>query len=280
MNKRTRAIIYLVMASILWSTGGVLIKYIPWSPITIAGMRSGIAAIVMMAFIRKPIKLKKFKVVGGMFYCAMMILFVTATKMTTAANAILLQYSAPIWVAILSGVLLKEKIQRREWVTIAVVMGGMILFFIGDLQTGAMLGNGLAVLSGIAFAGAIVSLKMVQDSSPAEIPMLGNVMTFLICVPFLSGITLDVKSVLAILALGIFQIGIAYILFTEGSRYVSAIEAVSIAVIEPFLNPIWVFFFNGEVPGGMAIIGGIVVVIAIVWNNIQKSKIGIESKNT
>jgi drug/metabolite transporter (DMT)-like permease len=263
------------MASFLWSTGGVLIKYIPWSPITIAGMRSGIAAIVMMVYIRKPIKLKKFKVVGGIFYCAMMILFVTATKMTTAANAILLQYSAPIWVAILSGVLLKEKIQRREWVTIAVVMGGMVLFFMGDLQTGAMLGNGLAVLSGVAFAGAIVSLKMVQDSSPAEIPLLGNVMTFLVCLPFLSGITLDSKSILAILALGIFQIGIAYILFTEGSRYVSAIEAVLIAVIEPLLNPVWVFLFNGEMPGGMAIIGGGVVVIAIVWNNIQKSKIGL-----
>ncbi len=204
-----------------------------------------------------------------------MILFVTATKMTTAANAILLQYSAPIWVAILSGVLLKEKIQRREWVTIAVVMGGMVLFFMGDLQTGAMLGNGLAVLSGVAFAGAIVSLKMVQDSSPAEIQILGNVMTFLVCLPFLSGITLDSKSILAILALGIFQIGIAYILFTEGSRYVSAIEAVLIAVIEPLLNPVWVFLFNGEMPGGMAIIGGGVVVIAIVWNNIQKSKIGL-----
>jgi drug/metabolite transporter (DMT)-like permease len=280
MKNRTRAIIFLIMASMLWSTGGVLIKYIPWSPITIAGMRSGIAAVVMMAYIRKPIKLQKFKVVGSIFYCAMMILFVTATKMTTAANAILLQYSAPIWVAILSGIILKEKIQRREWITIMVVMGGMILFFMGDLQTGAMLGNGLAVLSGIAFAGAIVSLKLVKDSSPAEIPLLGNVLTFLVCLPFLSGITLDVKSVLAILALGIFQIGIAYILFTEGSRYVSAIEAVLIAVIEPLLNPIWVFFFNGEVPGGMAIIGGSVVVIAIVWNNIQKSKIGIESKNT
>ena len=276
MSQRSRAILYLVLASLLWSTGGVLIKYIPWNPIAIAGMRSGIATVVMMLYLRQPIRLKKFKIVGGLFYSAMMFLFVASTKMTTAANAILLQYTAPIWVAILSGALLKERIRKAEWLTIAVVMGGMTLFFIGDLQGGAMLGNGLAVLSGIAFSGAVVSLKFAKDSSPAEIPLLGNLITFLICIPFLFGLEWSLGTVLAILALGMFQIGLAYILFSEGSRYVTAVEAILIAVIEPLLNPVWVFFFNREMPSGSALIGGGIVVTAIVWNNIRKSKIEAE----
>lgn len=278
MNQRTKATIYLVLASLLWSTGGVLIKYIPWNPMAISGMRSGIAAVFMMAVLRQPVRVQPMKLVGGVSYAAMMILFVSATKITTAANAILLQYTAPIWVAILSGVLLKERIQKAEWMTIVVVMGGMTLFFLGDLHGGAMFGNGLAILSGVAFAGAVVSLKMVKDSSPAEIPLIGNVITFLVCIPFLSGLEINLGIVLAILALGIFQIGLAYILFAEGSRHVSAVEAILIAVIEPLLNPVWVFLFNGETPGGLAIAGGGVVVLAIVWNNIRKSRIGSDER--
>lgn len=272
MKQRTKAIIYLVSASLLWSTGGVLIKYIPWNPLAIAGMRSGIAAVFMMVVMRQPVRLKPMKVVGGFSYAAMMMLFVAATKITTAANAILLQYTAPIWVAILSGVFLKEQIEKKEWLTIAVVMGGMTLFFLRDLHGGAMVGNGLAIISGVAFAGAVVSLKMVKDSSPAEIPLIGNVITFLVCIPFLGGISIGLGPVLAILALGIFQIGLAYILFAEGSRHVSAVEAILIAVIEPLLNPIWVFLFNGEAPSTSALVGGCIVVVAIVWNNIRKSR--------
>lgn len=273
MNQRTKAITYLVLAALLWSTGGVLIKYIPWNPIAISGMRSGIAAVFMMAVLRQPIRVKPMKVVGGISYAAMMILFVSATKITTAANAILLQYTAPIWVAILSGAILKERIEKKEWLTIAVVMGGMTLFFLGDLHGGAMMGNGLAILSGVAFAGAVVSLKLVKDSPPAEIPLIGNLITFLVCIPFLKGLEINLGIIIAILALGVFQIGLAYILFAAGSRYVSAIEAILIAVIEPLLNPIWVFFFNGETPSGMALVGGCIVVVAIVWNNIRKSGI-------
>jgi drug/metabolite transporter (DMT)-like permease len=202
----------------------------------------------------------------------MMIFFVAATKITTAANAILLQYTAPIWVAILSGVILKERIQKAEWLTVGIVMGGMVLFFLGDLQPGAMLGNGLAVLAGISFAGAIVSLKTVEDSPPAEIPLLGNIITFVVCIPFMFGLEWNFQIVLAALGLGVFQIGLAYILFAEGSKYVSAIEAILIAGIEPVLNPIWVFLFNGERPAGMAVVGGVIVVSAVIWNNIRKSR--------
>jgi drug/metabolite transporter (DMT)-like permease len=271
-KNRTRAIIFLVIAGVLWSTGGVLIKYIDWNPFAIAGMRSGISAIVMMMYLRQKIVFKPYKIVGGFFYCAMMVLFVVATKMTTAANAILLQYTAPIWVAIFAGWILKEKISKIDWIAIFGVFGGMALFFMDKLGAGQMLGNTLAILAGVTLAGATITLKLATDAPAVEVPLIGNVMTFLVCLPFVFSVTFTTQNIIAILALGIFQLGISYILFTSGIKYLSAIEAILIAVIEPLLNPVWVFIFTGEMPGAMAILGGAIVVGAVTMRQIKTAK--------
>jgi len=251
-------VIFLVLASILWSTGGILIKLVDWNPVAIAGTRSGISALVMMLYMRKTkVTLTKQKTIGASCYASTVILFVIANKMTTAANTILLQYTAPVWVALMAGWILKEKTKVRDWVTIACVMSGMVLFFLGDLETGQMLGNGIAVLSGVALAATVVALRLQKDSSPVEMTYVGNIITFIVSIPFILKSVPDMNSIIGIVLLGIFQLGISYILFAEAIKHVNALEAILIPVIEPLLNPVWVFMFAGEAPGTLAIIGGI-----------------------
>ncbi len=277
---RKKAIFYLVITSILWSTGGLFIKLIDWNPLAIAGSRSGIAAIVMLIYLRKPLpRLSKIKLCGAFSYTALVILFVTATKLTTSANAILLQFTAPIWVALFCKYFLNQPIKKYDWISILVVMFGMTLFFIGDLRSGNMTGNFVAILSGIAMASFIIFLKLEDDGSPVEMTLIGNILTFMISIPFIFSLTPNLNSIIGILILGVFQLGISYILYTKAVKYVSAIEAALIPIIEPLLNPIWVFWITKESPGLYGLLGGLVVVTAIVIRELyQRSKKGLMSQ--
>ncbi len=261
---RKKAILYLIITAVLWSSGGLFIKLIDWNPLAVAGARSGIAAIVMLLYLRKPvIRLGKMKLLGAFSYAALSILFVTANKLTTSANAILLQFTAPIWVALFSGWILKEKTQKSDWITIIAVLFGMIFFFIGDLKSVHLIGDFVAVLSGVAMASMVFLLKLQDEGSPVEMTMLGNIFTFLIGLPFLLFIVPSWENILVILILGIFQLGISYILYSISVQHVSSIEAILIPIIEPLLNPIWVLLFIGESPGIHAIFGGIIVITVI-----------------
>lgn len=269
MNRK-KAMIYLVIASVLWSIGGLFIKLVDWNPMAIAGARSGIAAVVMLIYLKKPVKgLGKIKLYGACSYASLLILFVTANKLTTSANAILLQFTAPIWVALFSGWFLKERPQKSDWAAIAVVMFGMTLFFIGDLKSGNMIGNFIAVLSGVAMAGVVICLKLQDKGSPVEITLIGNLITFIIGLPFFFLSVPSLNSILGLLVLGVFQLGISYIFYTISIKYVSAVEAILIPIIEPLLNPVWVFIFTGESPGSYALLGGIVVIAAIIIREIR-----------
>jgi len=271
---RKRAIVYLVIAAVLWSIGGLFIKLVDWNPMAIAGTRSGIAAIVILVYLRKPIKrLGRYKLLGAFSYAALLILFVTANKLTTSANAILLQFTAPIWVALFSGWFLKEKARISDWATVFAVMMGMILFFIGDLGTGNSIGNFVAVFSGIAMAAMVIFMKMQDEGSPVETALVGNVLTLVVSLPFLFFSSFPSwSSILALLVLGIFQLGISYIFYTIAIKHVSALEAILIPIIEPLLNPIWVLWFTGESPSGYAFLGGVIIIIAIVARNLYQQK--------
>lgn len=273
---KNKAIIYLVITSILWSTGGLFIKLVDWNPLAIAGARSGIAAILMILYLRRPIKtLDRVKVMGGLAYAAMVIMFVTANKLTTAANTIFLQFTAPVWVLLFSSWFLKEKSRKSDWVTVAVVMMGMGLFFIGDLDQGNTLGNIIAVFSGVAFAALIILLKLYKGGSPVEITLLGNIFTFIIGIPFYFLSVPSSSSILGLLILGVFQLGLSYILFTMVIKHVSAVEAILIPIIEPLLNPVWVLIITGESPGIYALWGGIIVIAAIISRELyQHKKVG------
>lgn len=272
-NERTKSIVYLIIASILWSTGGILIKLVDWNPVAIAGSRSLIASIVVLAYIKKPkLTMSKAQIGGAICYAATVILFVTANKLTTSANAILLQFTAPIFVALLGAWILKERIYGYDWITMACVFGGMILFFIDGVGTGNMLGNALAVISGFFMACVTVALRFQKDGSPVETTWLGNILTFVIALPFIFQSMPDAKSMLGLVLLGVFQLGISYILYALSIKHLSALEAILITVVEPLLNPIWVFLFAGEKPSFYAVIGGVIVLSAVTARSIYVSK--------
>lgn len=263
--KRSLALLFLVLTAILWSSGGLLIKLVSLNPIAIAGLRSIIAALLILCFIKKPdIKFTPIKLAAAFMYAATVISFVCATKMTTAANAIIIQYTAPIYVVIFGALFFKEKVKWYDIVTIIVILGGMVLFFLDKLSPGGLMGNLIAAFSGITFAFTALLLKLQKDDSPLDRIFWGNILTAIISIPFIFQTMPDTKSLIGIGLLGVFQLGISYILFSLAIKNVSALEAVLIPMIEPILNPIWVAIFLNEIPGVYSIIGGFVVVSIIV----------------
>lgn len=272
-NDRYKGIAAAVIASVLWSTGGLLIKLSDWNAIALSGSRSLISALVMLVYIKKPkITRSKPQILGAITYAATVLFFVIANKLTTAANAILLQYTAPIFVAILGVWILKEKIRWYDLVSIAVVFLGISLFFIQGIEGGNALGNVIAILSGFCVACTTISLRLQKDGSAVETTWLGNILTFIISLPFIAQVQLDFKNIIIIVFLGVFQLGISYILYVNSLKYITALEAILLTVIEPLLNPLWVYIFTGETPGILAIIGGIIVIMAIIMRNVYITK--------
>lgn len=278
--ERRKAVISLALAAILWSSGGVLIKWADWHPMAIAGARSLIAAVIIwVAFRKEKLSFSKAQWAGAIAYCGMVSMFVMATKLTTAANAILLQYTAPVYVALLGGWLLAEKATRRDWLTICLVFGGMIFFFVDKVTTGGMVGNLFGIASGVSFGLFVIFMRLQKNESPFGSVLLGNLLAFLISLPFFQGCSLSGSNLLAVGFLGVFQLGFAYVLYTRAICHVKALEATLITSVEPVLNPVWVFLFLGEIPGMYALIGGLIVVAAIIMRYKAEEPVGQKMKN-
>ena len=272
-TERLKSIIFLIIASVLWSTGGILIKLVDWNPIAIAGTRSFIAFLTVLTYLKKPkFTMSKAQIGGAIAYAATVILFVAANKLTTSANAILLQFTAPVFVALLGIWILKEKIHWYDWVTILAVFGGMILFFVDNVGAGSMLGNVVAVISGFFLACVTIALRLQKDGSPVETTLLGNVVTFVVAIPFIFRSMPDLRSIYGLILLGVFQLGISYILYALSMKHLTALEAILITVIEPLLNPVWVFLFAGEKPSLFAVIGGIIVLSSVTARSLYVAK--------
>jgi drug/metabolite transporter (DMT)-like permease len=258
------SVLSLFAAAILWSTGGFLIKLVSWNPVAIAGMRSAIGALFMLMFIKKPQFHFSFPQLGGAIcYSTVVLLFVIATKLTTAANAIILQYTAPIYTAIFAGSFLKERTDWSDWIAVLIVFSGVVLFFLDDLDFRGYYGIIIALCSGIATAWLGLFLRKQKDASPIDSIVLGNIITALVGLPFIFFQTFSVKNVLGLMCLGTFQIGLSYILYSHAIKQVRALDAMLIFMIEPILNPIWVFLIIGERPGFWALIGGCVVIAGV-----------------
>lgn len=277
MTDRTRGVLYLICAAVMWSFGGLLIKLITMHPMATAGARSAIAGLALLALTR-PItaRFTRLQFLGALCYAGTVILFVLATTATTAANAILLQYTAPIYVALLSFRLLGERITGLDWWAILFVLGGMVLFFLDGLEGGAFVGNVLAVASGVFFALNVVLLRKERHGSPMAIILLGNLMAAVIGLPFLAVTPPTAADLAYLLPLGLFQLALGYLLFVRGVRHVTAIEGTLIPVIEPLLNPLWVALFFGELPSRHAIIGGGIVLATVTVRGLLKA--GLRSK--
>ncbi|MBN2324875.1 MAG: EamA family transporter [Spirochaetes bacterium] len=261
----------LIGAGILWSTGGVLIKWIEWHPLAIAGMRSLISAVVLLGLIRKPKFSWSISQVGGAIaFSATVMLFVTSTKLTTAANAVLLQYTAPIYTAVFAGAFLQERTQWYDWLAVVVVFGGIVLFFFDGLTFRGTWGSILAALSGVSWAWVGLFLRKQRRGSPFESVLLGHIITGIIGIPFMCKHppTSDVWP--GMVLLGVFQMGLSYYIYARAIKRVRALDAMLVLTIEPVLNPMLVFLFIGEVPGRMALIGGGVVLFMITTRSIMQ----------
>jgi len=274
MNSETKAVVALVGSALLWSTGGVFIKLVDWNGFAIAGSRSLIASFVLLIYLKKPRFRFRFPLLAAALSSACtMTLYVLANKMTTAANTILLQYTAPVYVAVLAWVILKEKPTADNWIALVIIVVGMLMFFTGKLSPGNMFGNVLAVLSGLGLAFFAVFMRMQKGNSPFESFLLAHLITFVVSIPFIlkSGLP-EASGWVGIFMLGVFQLGFASLLFSYGIRQVSALKAMLILTLEPILNPVWVFLFTGEVPGVYAVVGGVFIIAAVLFTTIYSSR--------
>jgi drug/metabolite transporter (DMT)-like permease len=257
--------VLLVLTAVLWSLGGLFIKLTDWNALSVAGARSAIAAgVVWLLLPHGKIRLTKVVLAGALAYSATVITFVAATKWTTAANAIFLQFTAPLYVAVFGSYFLGEKTSKSDWARMGLAQVGILLFFIDGLSWGGTTGNLLGLLSGFAFACLILLLRKQKDANPIDSVLIGNLLTAAICLPFMFGPLPSMKTVLAIVFLGVFQLGLSYVLYTSAIKHVRALPAVLIGMIEPVLNPIWVLIVLGEKPRVLALIGGGMVVAAAV----------------
>ena len=262
------------IAALLWSSGGLFIKLVPYTPMQISFFRCSIAAVTFAVIFRGSLlQFNKLSILNSFFYAATLIFYVIAMKTTTAANAIFLQSTAPIYVLIFEPILNKTSLEKANIITIVVCFGGMILFFIGGLEPGQFKGNIFALMSGIVFAALFLGLKKNNKKYQQSSIFIGNIIVAIICIPFLSTLQEIVFTDLwKVIYLGVFQIAIAYAFFSSGLKRVFAVEASIISMIEPVLNPVWVFFGYGEIPSITAIIGGIIIITAITIRTIQMGR--------
>jgi len=274
MENPNKSVGILAMAAtaFLWSIAGLFIKVIDWNPIAIAGMRSLIASIVIFGYLKHPkIHFSFPQIAAAIANAATMLLFVSANKTTTAANAIILQYFAPVLTVFIGAILLKERTHVEHFTALPLVIAGIVLMFFDELSYGKLFGNVLAIMSAITFSFYFVFMRMQKDGSPLESILLSHWLTAAICIMislFLPVPHITLKSLAAIAVLGIIQIGLSAILFSIAIKRVSAVQGNLIAVIEPVFNPVWVFFAIGEAPGIHAMIGGGIVVLAVTITSI------------
>ena len=277
-SERRKALLFLALAAILWSTSGVLVKVIHWQPMAILAGRSLFTSLVFLVYLRRfPTRWTRWKILAAAASILTQFLFVTSTKLTTAANSIFLQYTAPIYVVLLAFWLLHEKPSRTDWASMAIIFFGLLLFFGDKLSTNGLYGNILAVLSGVTSAFMVVSFRAQKDGTPAESVLIASLFMAIFGFPFVLRETWTVTNWLIIAYLGVFQLGLAFIFFTKGIKHIPALEANLVGTLEPILNPLWVFLFLGESMGVFALLGGLVVLGGVALSAVGSARVAKEN---
>lgn len=284
MREKRIGELQMLACAVMWSISGIIIKYIDWSPLAIAGGRSLVSAVVVVVFMvaskMKPI-INKQVIWAGVSLFGCVTCFVTANKMTTAANAIVLQYIAPAFVLIISAVFLKHKLKKIEIAVVASTFLGIILFFVDEIDFDGMMGNFIAICSGLFMAIMFVfNGKLNLDARMTGI-LVAHLLTATIGLPigFATYETvITQQDIMLILLLGVVQLGIPYVLYALAASKISPLSCSLIGMIEPLLNPIWVAIFYGEMPGLFAVLGGVIVIVSVLVHNIwdeKQSKLGL-----
>lgn len=270
MKTRGSPLLFVFAAAFLWSTGGLFIKWTTLTGLELSFWRSFFAIFTVALFTRREgFGLNRLTAVASVLYAVLLILFVLATKTTTAANAIFLQYTAPVYLLILEPIIYKEKFRSRDLITVLVCVGGMALFFVGQLRPQDVTGNILALASGFCFALYFLSLRhpRAREVNRASSVIYGNTLAVLMTAPWgLAAISsLRAHNLTGVAYLGIIQLGVSYTLFTVGMAHgVRSLDAGIICYIEPVLNPVWVFLVLGERPSSWALLGGAIIIVAVI----------------
>ena len=273
LNERRKAIVQLVITAILWSSSGAFIKALDWQPVSILAGRGLFTSFLFLLYMRRlPKNLTRWTLLAAGGSLATQFLFVTSTKLTTAANSIFLQYTAPIYVVLLAYWLLREKPSRTDWLAMGLIFLGLLLYFGDQLSPDGFYGNILAVLSGVTSAVMMVSFRAQKNSSPEDSVLIASLTIAIFGFPFVLKESWTITNWLTIAYLGIFQIGIAFILFTKGIKHIPALEANLIVTLEPILNPVWVFLFLGERMGKSALLGGLVVLAGVIVSAVVSAR--------
>lgn len=278
MKKENIAIIEMLICAALWSVAGIFIKLIPWNGFAVAGMRSLIAGLtiaVYMLITRRRYILSRRTVVGGIMTAGVYTCFTVANKLTTAANAIVLQFTCPVFIVILSAIFLKQKIRKNDLAVVIATLAGIALFFFDQLKPGYILGNFVAIAAGMFMAVMFILVGNMEGDERFSTITNGQFLTFFVGLPFIIATKPEftAAATASILVLGVFQLGISYILYVKSTQYCPPLACCLLGALEPLLNPVWVLIFDGERPGVWALIGGIIVVVSItLWCTFDRDK--------
>lgn len=267
-TRKTKAMLGVVLCAAMWSIAGIFIKLLPWNAFVIAGIRSLLAGGVAFAYLRisgQRLTVNRRTLSAGVALCLTMTFFVLSNKLTTAANAIVLQFTAPVFIMVISVLFLGKRFTAADVIAVVITLGGISLFFFDKLESGGMLGNFVALGAGAAFACYYISLGSSNGGERLSVIVIANALTFVVSIPFLflAPPRLTGSSVLCILILGIVQLGIPYVILARAAEYCPPLACSLLGAVEPLLNPVWVFLFDGEAPGVWALLGGGVVIVTI-----------------
>ena len=283
MTASQRGTLFVAISAALYSIGGLCIKVIPWNGMSINGGRTAIALVVIGAYLlwtKHPLRLNRWVALGALSVFGTNALFSLANKLTTAANAIVLQFTVPIFVMLFSALFFRKKPQKLDLAACAVVLGGILFFFLDSLEMGGGLGNFLALLSGVSYAGVFLMNDM-PDSDAISSVFWGDVLSAVTGLPFLAHETeFTATAVFSLVILGAFQVGVAYVLLCIGLKTTPPVSASLISGIEPVLNPILVAIFYKEAIGAYAMVGAAIVIGGVVAYNVLKLKLGAKAQHS
>ncbi len=275
--QKVSMLLMLTCAS-LWSIAGIFIKLIPWNPLVIAGFRSLIAAgivLLYMRYIKQKIVVNKASILAGVMLTLTFLAFVTANKFTTAANAIVLQFTCPVFILIISAIFFRQKLRIPDILAVVFTLAGISLFFLGQFTPGSLLGNCIAILSGLFLAGMYITTSRADDAARISGILLGHLFTAAVGIPmaFFYPTPVTPIAVVSVVVLGVFQLGIPYILYGIAVKNCPPLACSLLGAVEPLLNPVWVFLFMGEAPSAFALIGGVIVIAAVTLWCILRDKV-------
>lgn len=272
MNRK-KGIILLLITSVLWSFAGICIKSMSWNSFAITGIRGLIASFVMLLVIKKPRPPRRlYQVLAVLSYVGLVCTMVLATKLTTAANAILLQYTSPLYSAILGYFILHERITRRDMISVVIMFAGLVVFFYDGISSGHLLGDFIALIAGVCYGTMNVFMRADENASPAQNVFWGNLIAFFVMIPFCGQLEWTNINIVLILFLGIIQLGIAYILYSIAIPHVGALDATVTTVLEPILSPVWVMLIGKEGISIATVAGGLIVLFAVVMRSLPEQK--------